>query len=78
LNEENIVKQTCKELGVTQKELAEIMGVNVGTPAQWSSKGDIPNMAKKFMIVLVEDKKHKEQLISIKKLFKILDETKGL
>ncbi len=78
MNEENIVKQTCKELGVTQKELAEIMGVNVGTPAQWSSKGDIPNMAKKFMIVLVEDKKHKEQLISIKKLFKILDETKGL
>jgi transcriptional regulator with XRE-family HTH domain len=78
LHEENIVKKTCKELGITQKELAEIMGVNVGTPAQWSSKGDIPNMAKKFMIVLVEDKKHKEQLISIKNSFKILDDTKEL
>ncbi len=78
MNKENIVKKTCKELGVTQKELAEIMGVNAGTPAQWSSKGDIPNMAKKFMIVLIEDKKYKEQLISIEKSFKILNNIKGL
>jgi predicted transcriptional regulator len=27
LEEENLVKKTCKELGITQKELAERIGV---------------------------------------------------
>ncbi len=38
----NIIKQTCKELGITQKELAEKIGVHEVTVRGWSSKGDIP------------------------------------
>ena len=59
---ENIVKETCDALGITQKELGELMGVNPGTPAQWSSKGDIPETARKFMQTLVQHKEDKEQL----------------
>lgn len=74
---ENIVKKVCKELGLTQKELAEVMGVNDGTPAQWSSKGDIPEMAKKFMFKLIENKRLQDKLDNVTKALKILDDIKG-
>lgn len=77
MKEENIVKKTCKELGITQKELAELMGVNDGTPAQWSSKGDIPEMAQKFMIALIENKKYKNKLNNVANALKVLDDIKG-
>jgi transcriptional regulator with XRE-family HTH domain len=38
---ENIIKQTCKELEVTQKRLAEIMEVSEQTISQWA-RGVIP------------------------------------
>jgi len=59
--QENIVKKVCKELGITQKELAKIMGINEGTPAQWSSKGNISQWAINFMNILIENKKCKEK-----------------
>jgi len=68
----NIVKKTCKELGLTYTQLGELMGVNDGTPAQWSSKGNIPEMAKKFMELLVENKKLKAKFDIIKTAHKIL------
>ena len=75
--DENIVKRTCKELGITQKELASLMGVNDGTPAQWSSKGDIPDMAKNFMKTLVDYKSTKDKLERVTKALLTLDEIKG-
>lgn len=33
---ENLIKKTCKELGLTQKELAEQMGVAENTISQWA------------------------------------------
>jgi DNA-binding XRE family transcriptional regulator len=38
--EENLVKKTCRELGITQKELAEIMEVTPHTITNWT-KGKI-------------------------------------
>jgi transcriptional regulator with XRE-family HTH domain len=75
--EENIVKATCKELGITQKELAERLGVNDGTPAQWSSKGNIPEMAQKFMELLIKYEKEKNEIDKVRKALQILDEMKG-
>ncbi|MEA3315991.1 MAG: helix-turn-helix transcriptional regulator [Campylobacterota bacterium] len=75
--EENIVKKTCKELGITQKELAELMGVNDGTPAQWSSKGDIPDMAQRFMTTLIKNKQYNDKLNNVTNALKILDQLKG-
>jgi transcriptional regulator with XRE-family HTH domain len=54
LEEENLVKKTCKELGITQKELAEKIGVHYVTVRSWTSKGNIPEMAKNFMTLLVQ------------------------
>jgi transcriptional regulator with XRE-family HTH domain len=42
IQEENLVKKTCRELGITQKELAEKLGVNDGTVRNWASSGNIP------------------------------------
>lgn len=69
MTENNIVKQVCKELGVTQKELAEMIGINDGTIRQWSSKGEVPEWAIKFFDVLIDNKK-KDSIISALKQFK--------
>ncbi len=37
--EENLVKKTCRELGITQKELAEILEVTPHTITNWSKYG---------------------------------------
>jgi transcriptional regulator with XRE-family HTH domain len=38
LEEENSVKKTCKELGITQKELAEKIGVSSNAISNWKNK----------------------------------------
>jgi DNA-binding XRE family transcriptional regulator len=34
--EENLVKKTCKELGITQKELGEKIGITEKTISGWA------------------------------------------
>ena len=70
--EENIVKKTCRELGVTQKELADIMGVAKNTATQWATQIKPPKYAIKFMELLAEHKKTKEQLEKLKSALEIL------
>lgn len=55
---ENIVKLTCKELGVTQKELAEIIGVTEDTVSKWA-RGIIetPKMAIRMFDLLKIERK---------------------
>ena len=43
----NIVKSICKELGITQKQLAEILEVPEGTVSSWAVKNEIPRLGKK-------------------------------
>ena len=72
MNDENIVKKVCKELGVTQKELAEKIGVAEGTVNRWSSKPDIiPEQSIKTINLLIENEKLKEQV----KVLKLLKNT---
>jgi len=73
---ENIVKKVCKELGITQKELAERMGVNDVTIRNWSSKGNIPEWGMKFMTLLSEYKKIKDKAEKAKQVAILLDELK--
>lgn len=74
----NIVKQVCSELGITQKELAEIMGVSPNMPAKWSMAGAEPsNMAIKFMELLLEHKKVVTRLDKFKQAFALIDEAKS-
>lgn len=69
---ENIVKKVCTELGITQKELAEIMKINDVTVRNWSSKGQIPDSSIVFMEYIIENKKLKDDLTIIKKAHEIL------
>ena len=68
---ENIVKKVCKELGITQKELAERIGVSEGTIRNWSSKGDVPEWARNFINLLIENKKNQEIVDTLKKLISL-------
>lgn len=43
-NDENLIKKTCKELGLTQKELAQQMGIAENTISQWA-RGITPTPA---------------------------------
>lgn len=73
---QNIVKRVCKELGITQRELAERMGVSQNMPATWSSGAEPSNMAVKFMELLINHEKTKRQLDKFKQGFALIDEAK--
>jgi transcriptional regulator with XRE-family HTH domain len=63
--EENLVKKTCKELGITQKELAEKIGVSQQTITNWSRdfrEGNLDNVTK----MALESLLYKKQLENIK------------
>ena len=53
---ENIVKKTCKELGITQKELAERIGVSETTVTNWARGATpIPEWGTKICILLKKE-----------------------
>ena len=72
MEEQNIIKKTCKELNITQKELAELMKINDVTVRSWSSKGQIPESSIAFMEYIIENKNLKEENQEIKKALSIL------
>ena len=67
--EENLVKKTCKELGITQKELAEKMGIAYRTINAWSNgKTKTPEWAIKmfdFFKMEIEYKSLKNKLVKV-------------
>lgn len=67
----NIVKRACKELGITQKELAEMLDVPQSTMARWNS-GEIPRMAQLALELLLENKSLKSDMEILKKAHEIL------
>jgi transcriptional regulator with XRE-family HTH domain len=77
-SEENLVKKTCRELGITQKELAEKMGVHDVTVRNWSSKGEIPNLAKNFINLLLEKKEFLKYVAQTQKYIQISEDLKGV
>jgi len=48
------MRKTGEKLGITQKELTEKIGVNEGTIRNWSSKGNPPKWAIRFMKLLLK------------------------
>ena len=53
-NEENLVKKTCKELGITQKELAERIGFSTTSIYKWNNGFKMPKNAIKTLNILLE------------------------
>lgn len=67
----NVVKDICKELGITQKNLAEILEVPEGTVSSWAVKNEIPRLGKKaieFYILNVKNQKIVDSYRSFKNL----------
>jgi transcriptional regulator with XRE-family HTH domain len=56
-NEENLVKKTCKELGITQKELSEKTGFTIQSISKWNNGHKIPISATKYLNLLLDYKK---------------------
>jgi transcriptional regulator with XRE-family HTH domain len=55
LEEENLVKKTCKELGITQKELAEITKIDRGNLSRWNlNKRKIPEYIEEYLKALTK------------------------
>lgn len=75
--EKNIVKETAKELGMTQKQLAEELGTAEQTVRNWASKGEAPEWAIKFMNKLLENKKMKEEIENYKHTLEVFKRFKN-
>ena len=75
---ENIVKYVCKELNITQKILAEYVGVSEDTVNRWSAKpDDIPLQTHKTFLLLLENTQLKRNQKKIQKIILLLDEIKN-
>ena len=68
----NIVKKVCAELGFSQKELAEAIGASEGTVRNWSSSNDLPAWAIKSIELLTENKNNKEIVSTLKHLLSLV------
>ena len=62
MSDENIVKRTCKELGLTYKELAEAIGVKESTLNKIASTGEISDQIRKAISLYLETLELKKQL----------------
>jgi len=76
MSEKNIVKDTAKALGMTQKELAVEIGIAEQTVRNWASKGETPEWAEKFMNKLLEVKSIKKELQDTKDTLQVFKDFK--
>ena len=60
--DENIVKSTCKKLGLTYKELGEAIGVKESTLNKVASTGEISPQIKKAIELYLENIELKKQI----------------
>ncbi len=71
-NRVNVVKDVCKELSITQKNLAEILEVPEGTVSSWAVKNEIPRLGKKAIEFYIQNKKNQDVVDSYKNFVKLL------
>jgi transcriptional regulator with XRE-family HTH domain len=53
---ENLVKKTCKELGITQKELAKKIGITERTISRYATGETIPKNINNHLLLLIDNK----------------------
>lgn len=68
----NVVKNICKELNMTQKNLAEILEIPEGTVSSWAVKNEIPRLGKKAIEFYIENRKNKKIVDSYKNFINLL------
>ena len=70
---DSLVKQVCKEYGITQTELAKRLDIPRGTIGRWTSDGNIPRGISIALNLMIENKELKEKLLAVKRFKEILD-----
>ena len=68
----NIVKDICKELNITQKNLAEILEVPEGTVSSWAVKNEIPRLGKKAIEFYMQNQKNQKIVDSYKNFLTLM------
>ena len=71
---ENIVKKTCKELGITYKELGEMIGLSEGSIKRLANSDEVSMQVVKSIELLKEALEYREIKKAIKPLKKLLSE----
>jgi len=72
IKELNIVKKTCKELGLTYRQLGEAIGVTEGALYNSASKNEVSKQLEKSLELLKENYEMKKKLEIINKFRAIL------
>lgn len=72
MSDENIVKKVCRELEITQRELAERIGMSEGGLRTASSSGKITSQVEKSCELLLKNKELENELQEFKELQKAL------
>jgi transcriptional regulator with XRE-family HTH domain len=72
-SEENLVKKTCRELGITQKQLAKKLNLSIPTINRWSSDNSkILNLGEMTLYLIIENNFYKNKLNQLKTAQEIL------
>ncbi len=74
MSDENIVKNVCKDLGMTYRELGEIIGVSESSLRSSASTGKISDQVSKAIQLYLETLDLKNQLKACETLKKALKE----
>ena len=69
----NVVKEICKELSITQKNLAEILEVPEGTVSSWAVKNEIPRLGKKAIEFYIQNTRNQKIVDSYRSFMQLLD-----
>jgi len=69
----NVVKEICKELDITQKNLAEILEVPEGTVSSWAVKNEIPRLGKKAIEFYIQNTKNQKIVDSYRSFVQLLN-----
>ena len=71
-NRSNVVKDICKELGITQKQLAQILEVPEGTVSSWAVKNEIPRLGRKAIEFYMQNVKNQKIVDSYRSFQELL------
>jgi len=69
----NVVKDICKELNITQKNLAEILEVPEGTVSSWAVKNEIPRLGRKAIEFYMLNVKNQKIVDSYRRFKELLE-----
>ena len=75
LEMDNVVKKVCAELGITQRELAERLGVHITAVQKWvANANELPLQTQKVLELVLENYRLKTKVEKIEKIISLFNE----